>query len=45
MYLSGFYKDDVPVLEANCMLNGLEFLSVTEQNNWVVIRTVKIGEA
>ncbi|MDR0796243.1 MAG: 50S ribosomal protein L11 methyltransferase, partial [Tannerella sp.] len=36
--LSGFYKEDIPVLEANCIENGLTLLSVAEQNNWVVMR-------
>lgn len=45
IYLSGFYKDNVPVLEAKCRENGLVILSVTEQNNWVVIRMGKIKEA
>jgi ribosomal protein L11 methyltransferase len=41
MYLSGFYKEDVPVLKTNCMLNGFEVLSVTERTNWAVIKTKK----
>ena len=45
IYLSGFYREDVPVLETKCMQNGLAFLSVTEQNNWVVIRARETGDA
>jgi len=41
MLMSGFYKEDIPVIEAKCKQNGLDLLSVTEQNNWVAIRTVK----
>ena len=44
MYLSGFYKEDIPVLETACLQNGLRMIAVTEQNNWVVIRTGKAGE-
>lgn len=39
IYLSGFYREDIPVLEAECVRNGLVLLSVTEQNNWVAVRT------
>jgi ribosomal protein L11 methyltransferase len=41
VYLSGFYREDVPVLEVECMRNGLALLSVAEQNNWVAIRARK----
>jgi ribosomal protein L11 methyltransferase len=38
LYMSGFYKDDIPVIEAKCKQNGLSLLSCIEQNNWVVVR-------
>ena len=41
IYLSGFYREDVPVIEAECIRNGLKLLSVKEQNNWVVVRLGK----
>jgi ribosomal protein L11 methyltransferase len=41
IYLSGFYKEDIPVLETECIRNRLELLSFTEQNNWGAIRTRK----
>jgi len=41
IFLSGFYREDIPVIEAECMQNGLDLLSFTEQNNWVAVRTAK----
>ena len=43
IYLSGFYKEDIPVLETKCIQNGLEMVSVMEQNNWVVISFKKFS--
>lgn len=39
--MSGFYKEDIAVVEAKCKQNGLSLLSFTEQNNWVSVRTKK----
>ena len=44
IYMSGFYKEDIPVMETRCRQNGLALLSFTEQNNWVAIRTGKLFE-
>ena len=41
IFLSGFYRADIPVIEAECKQNGLDLLSFTEQNNWVAVRTAK----
>ena len=41
IYMSGFYKEDVPVIEAKCNRNGLALHSFTEQNNWVAIRVIR----
>ena len=39
--LSGFYTEDIPMIETKCKENGLAIHSFTEQNNWVAVRTVK----
>ena len=41
IFLSGFYKEDIPVMEAKCKQNGLVVLSFNEQNNWVVVHAGK----
>jgi ribosomal protein L11 methyltransferase len=41
MVLSGFYKADIPVIEAKCNQNGLTMRSFTERNNWVALRVGK----
>jgi ribosomal protein L11 methyltransferase len=39
--MSGFYKEDLPIIEAKCVQNGLAVFSCTEQNNWVAIHAGK----
>ena len=39
--LSGFYTEDIPIIETKCNENGLAIHSFTEQNNWVAVKTVK----
>lgn len=41
LYMSGFYKDDIPSIEAECNKNQLTLLSYTEKNNWVAVKTQK----
>ena len=41
LYMSGFYKADIPVIEAELNRNGLELIDFKEKNNWVVVKTVK----
>ena len=41
LYMSGFYKADIPVIEAKLNRNGLELIDFKEKNNWVVVKTVK----
>lgn len=38
LFMSGFYKQDIPAIKAECERNGLRFLSFTEKNNWVAVR-------
>lgn len=39
LYMSGFYVDDIPYIEAECQLNGLTLLSHVEKNRWVAVQT------
>jgi ribosomal protein L11 methyltransferase len=41
LYMSGFYKADIPVIEAEVNRNGLELIDFNEKNNWVVVKTIK----
>lgn len=41
LFLSGFYREDIPVIEAECNRNGLTVISFAERNNWVAVRTQK----
>ncbi|MDR2475216.1 MAG: 50S ribosomal protein L11 methyltransferase [Bacteroidales bacterium] len=41
LLLSGFFKEDMPALEAECTRNGLECLSFSERNRWVAMKTEK----
>jgi len=38
MYLSGFYREDLLMVEAKCKQSGLNVIATTEHNNWVTIR-------
>ena len=41
LYMSGFYVEDIPLIEAEANRNGLVLVSYTEKNNWAVVKTVK----
>lgn len=41
LYLSGFYENDIPVIEKECNINGLAISSYTTKNNWVAIKAYK----
>ncbi|MDR1679238.1 MAG: 50S ribosomal protein L11 methyltransferase [Prevotellaceae bacterium] len=41
LYMSGFYKDDIPVIEARANELGLQLVDFSEKNNWVAVRTIK----
>ncbi len=36
--LSGFYQDDVTIIDASCTENGLTFINKLERNNWVALK-------
>ncbi len=41
LYMSGFYVEDIPLIEAEANRNGLVLISYTEKNKWAVVKTVK----
>ncbi len=40
LYLSGFYKEDVPIIKNCCNNLGLQYVSHKEKNNWIAIKFV-----
>lgn len=41
IFMSGFYTEDIPAIKAECELNGLNFISYAERNNWAAVRVEK----
>lgn len=41
LYMSGFYVEDIPMIEAEANKNGLKLIDFEEKNKWVVVKTVK----
>lgn len=41
LLMSGFYREDIPVIEAEANRLGLELVSFAEKNNWVCVKTLK----
>ena len=42
LYMSGFYEEDIPVIQAECVKNGLSLDGFTERNHWVAVRVIRI---
>jgi len=40
LYLSGFYSQDVPILEAKAESLGLKLIHSKQKNNWTVMKLV-----
>lgn len=38
LFLSGFYNEDIPVIDASCTENGLTYVKKFERNNWVALK-------
>ena len=38
LYMSGFYKEDIPIIETEANKNGLKLDCFKEKNGWVVVR-------
>jgi ribosomal protein L11 methyltransferase len=41
LFLSGFYTEDIPVIDASCTENGLTYVKKFERNNWVALKFTK----
>lgn len=42
LFMSGFYTEDIPVIEEECNRNGLSLVSHAEKNNWVAVKVQKV---
>lgn len=40
LFLSGFYKNDIPIIEAECNKHKLNLVKTIERNNWVSLKFV-----
>ena len=40
LFLSGFYTQDIPVINSECVKNGLYFVEKIERNNWVSLKFI-----
>ena len=38
LFLSGFYKEDIPMIQAECEKHGLKFEEKRERNRWVSLK-------
>ena len=38
LYMSGFYREDIPVIDEEAQKHGLKQLSVNEKNRWVAVK-------
>jgi ribosomal protein L11 methyltransferase len=41
LFLSGFYKEDISIIEAECNKYGLKHVETLERNNWVALKFEK----
>jgi len=41
LFMSGFYVEDIPLIEAEANRNGLKLIEYKEKNNWAVVKTMK----
>ncbi len=42
LYMSGFYSEDIPLIEAEANRNGLDLVKSRLKNNWAVVKMVKL---
>ncbi|MGB5437836.1 MAG: 50S ribosomal protein L11 methyltransferase [Maribacter sp.] len=40
LFLSGFYKEDIPLITEKCVKSGLKLEKILEKNNWVAVKYV-----
>ena len=38
LYMSGFYVDDIPLIQAEAERNGLQFVHHQEKNRWAAVK-------
>ncbi|KIX20297.1 ribosomal protein L11 methyltransferase [Flavobacterium sp. 316] len=41
LFLSGFYTEDISIINASCIEKGLNYVKKFERNNWVALKYVK----
>ena len=41
LFMSGFYTEDIPAIQAECEKNGLELESFSEKENWAAVKVKK----
>jgi ribosomal protein L11 methyltransferase len=41
LFLSGFYEEDIPAIDASCTEKGLKFVNKHQRNNWVALKYIK----
>ncbi len=41
LYMSGFYREDIPLIEAEATRNNLSLQYFNEKNNWVAVKMIK----
>ena len=42
LFLSGFYKNDMPVIEEECIKYDLKLEEIIERNNWVALKFINL---
>ena len=40
LFLSGFYNQDIPIIEEECNLHGLKIEKTLQRNNWVSLKFI-----
>lgn len=40
LFLSGFYEEDIPAIDASCTEKGLKFVNKHQRNNWVALKYI-----
>ncbi|WP_306352391.1 50S ribosomal protein L11 methyltransferase [Flavobacterium sp. '19STA2R22 D10 B1'] len=40
LFLSGFYEEDIPFIDASCTEKGLKYVKKFQKNNWVALKYV-----
>ena len=40
LFLSGFYKNDIPIIEEECVKYGLKLEDKIERNNWIALKFI-----